>query len=86
MSAPAAASTLIEMISASWMSQAICAAAELRLADHLASGAQDIDQLAQRTQSHPASLRRLLRALASLELCAEGEGGLFELTAAGALL
>ncbi len=80
------ASTLIEMISASWMSQAVCAAAELGIADQLASGAKDVDDLARRAQSHPGSLRRLMRSLASLGLCAECDDGLFELTPTGELL
>jgi hypothetical protein len=84
--APAAAASVIEMISASWMSQAICTAAELGIADELAHGAQHVDELARRTQTHPASLRRLLRALASLGLCVEGDRGTFELTATGAVL
>ena len=86
MNAPAAASTLIEMISASWMSQAVCVAAELCIADQLANGAKGVDDLARVTQSQPASLRRLMRALASLGLCAECDDGSFELTATGALL
>lgn len=86
MNAPAAAASVIEMISASWMSQAICTAAELGIADQLASGASRVDDLAHRTQTHPASLRRLLRALASLGLCIECDNGTFELSATGALL
>lgn len=81
-----AAASLIEMISASWMSQAICTAAELGIADELANSAICVDDLAHRTQTHPASLRRLMRALASLGLCVELDKGAFELTAAGALL
>ena len=86
MNAPAAAASVIEMISASWMAQTICAAAELGVADELAHGAQHVDELARRTQTHPASLRRLMRALASLGLCIEGDRGTFELTATGAVL
>ncbi len=82
----APASTLIEMISASWMSQAICAAAELGIADQLTHGARDINDLAQCTRTHPASLRRLMRALASLGLCVECDDTSFELTTIGALL
>lgn len=84
--APAAASTLIEMIGASWMSQAICTAAELGIADQLNHGAMHIDDLAQSTRTHPGSLRRLMRALASLGLCAERDDNSFELTPTGALL
>jgi len=86
MNADAAAHTLIEMISASWMSQAICTAAELCIADRLAKGAMAVDDLARFTESHPASLHRLMRALSSLGLCAERDDGSFELTTTGALL
>jgi len=84
--APVSTSTLIEMISASWMSQAICAAAELGIADQLTHGAKDINDLAQSTRTHPGSLRRLMKALASLGLCAECDDSSFELTTTGALL
>lgn len=86
MNEPAPASTLIELISASWMSQAICAAAELNIADHLANGAKHVTELAVLTHSRPASLRRLMRALASLDLCVDGHDDSFDLTATGALL
>ncbi len=83
---PEATSTLVEMISASWMSQAVCVAAELRIADLLANGAKDINELASTTQCQAASLNRLMRALASLGLCTECTDGSFGLTASGALL
>ena len=81
-----AAARLLEMIGASWMSQAICVAAELGLADLLASGPKTIRELAQAADCQPASLYRLMRALASIGLCSEHEGEVFELTTMGALL
>lgn len=77
---------LLEMIGASWMSKVIAVAAELRIADHLADGAQSVNALAASTQCHPPSLHRLLRALASLDLCRELENGDFALTPFGELL
>lgn len=77
---------LLEMIGASWMSKVIAVAAELRIADHLAAGAQSVRALAAATQCHPPSLHRLLRALASLDLCREQEDGDFALTPFGELL
>lgn len=83
--APGAAA-LIEMISASWMSQAISAAAELGLADLLAHGARSTEALAVQAGCHPPSLHRLLRSLASLGLLSECDDGAFTLTTLGALL
>jgi orsellinic acid C2-O-methyltransferase len=77
---------LLEMIGASWMSQTICVAAELRIADLLENGRKNIDDLARATRCQRASLHRLMRALASLGLCAEHAEEFFELTAAGSLL
>jgi len=76
----------IELINAGAMSQAACAAAELGIADLLASGPKRVDELARASGCHAPSLHRLLRALASLDLCAEREDGAFALTALGALL
>lgn len=80
------AAKLNEMIGASWMSQAVYAAAELRIADLLAQGDQHADTLAAASGCQPTSLLRLLRALASLGLCLENDDGSYALTAMGALL
>ncbi|HEY1839093.1 MAG TPA: methyltransferase [Mycobacterium sp.] len=58
--APAA---MMEMIIASWLSQAITAAAELGVADALADGPLTIEELAAKVDADPDALRRLLRAL-----------------------
>ena len=83
---PATPAVLLEMIGASWMSKVIAVAAELRIADQLAAGAKSVGALAAATQCHPPSLHRLLRALASLDLCRELEDGKFALTPFGELL
>jgi hypothetical protein len=49
-----------------WRTRAITIAAELELADHLASGSLHLDELASRTKTHASSLFRLLRALESI--------------------
>jgi hypothetical protein len=49
-----------------WQSRALAVAAELELADLLADGPLDVDQLAARTKTHAPSLFRLLRALECL--------------------
>ena len=58
------------------------AAAELGIADLLAEGAKSSDELARATGAHPQALHRLLRALAAMEVLAEG-GGRFSLTPIG---
>lgn len=76
----------IKLINDGAMSQAACAAAELGIADLLASGPKGVDELARASGCHAPSLHRLLRALASLDLCAERPDGGFALTALGSLL
>ncbi len=53
----------MEMIIASWTSQAITVAAELGVADALADGPLPIDELAAKVGADSDALRRLLRAL-----------------------
>lgn len=72
---------LMQMITARWISQAIAAAANLDLADHLAHGPRTVADLASATQAHAPSLYRLLRALASVGIFAE-VGGTTETEAA----
>ena len=80
------AANLFGIVSSSWTSQAICVAAELRIADMLADGPKDPDELARATGCDQASFRRLMRALASLDFCIEGNDGSFELRPMGSLL
>jgi hypothetical protein len=51
--------------------QAIYIAAKLRIADYLKDGAKSVEELAVRTETHPYSLYRLLRMLASIGIFAE---------------
>jgi hypothetical protein len=67
---------LIERIA---LAQAAYVAAELRLADHLAAGPMQVNELACATDCHPPSLHRLLRALVTLEICVEQCDGAFAL-------
>src|ERR687886_256278 len=55
--------------------QAIYIAAKLRIADYLKDGAKSVEELAERTESHPDSLYRLLRMLASIGIFAETPRG-----------
>lgn len=63
------------------VSQAIYVAATLRLSDLLADGPMDIAALADATQCQPDTLRRLLRALASIGIYQELPEGRFAGTA-----
>ena len=66
--------------------QAVYCAAQLAIADHVAEGTDRVDSLSTVTQTHPVALRRLLRALCSLEILKECEDGRFELTEMGETL
>lgn len=78
--APAA---MIEMILATWTSQAITAAAQLGVADALTDGPLPIDELAARTGADPDALRRLLRALIGRGIFRHRRDGRYELNSLG---
>jgi hypothetical protein len=75
---PAAA--LTGMLAGYWVSQALYVAARLNVADELAAGPRTVAELAAATGAHAETLYRLLRALASVGVFAEEEGGRFTLT------
>ncbi|WP_371476802.1 methyltransferase [Kitasatospora sp. NBC_00315] len=80
------AEQLLRLMTGAWATQAIAVAAELRLADHLEQvPAPDTAQLAELTGTHPDSLRRLLRYLASLGVL-RPDGGEYRTTSLGRLL
>ena len=62
------------------VSQAIGVAAELGIADLLASGPRSADELAAATEVHGSARYRVLRLLASEGVFAETEDGRFVLT------
>jgi hypothetical protein len=68
------------MLTGYWTTQAVYVAAKLGIADLLTAGPRSADELAQATGAHAPSLYRLLRALASLGVFAEGENNRFSLT------
>lgn len=72
--------TVSELIHGYWKSQAIYVAAKLEIADRLTDGPRSVEQLSASTGAHASSLYRLLRALASIGIFAEGEDGRFSLT------
>lgn len=73
------AAEIVDLVHTGSMIQAVYVAAELNIADLLAKGCGDVDELATATNTHAQSLHRLLRALASLGFCVEREDGLFAL-------
>lgn len=83
---PGKASELIRLVNSGPMTQALCVAAELQIPDLLAAGPRHAEELAEATDTHGPSLHRLMRALASLDICVEREDGSFGLTAIGSVL
>lgn len=75
-----------ELILGAWMSQAITTAADLGVADALASGPLPLDELAGRVGANPDALRRLLRALTSRDIFALRADGRYALTPLAELL
>jgi len=77
---------LNQMITGSWVTQAIYVAAETGVADRLDDGPRTADELARETGTHAPSLYRVLRALASVGIFHEDEERRFSLTQMGELL
>src|SRR3954452_17116548 len=69
-----------DMLTAYWTSASLIAAAKLGIADRLASGPKTAAELADATGTLPEPLYRVLRALASVGVFEEIEGGRFALT------
>jgi hypothetical protein len=83
MGAVATGNNLIDMAMGYMRSRTVCAAARLGIADVLANGERTVEQLASACSADPASLHRLLRALASIGIVAETAPGSFALTSLG---
>jgi orsellinic acid C2-O-methyltransferase len=77
---------IFDLIHRGALAQAAYVAAELRLADHIAAGPTQVNELAHATNCHPQSVHRLLRALVTLEICIEQSDGAFALSRSGSLL
>src|SRR6202012_2453600 len=77
---------LLGMIHGYWNTQVVRAAADLRLADHLAAGPLTADEGAALESSDPPATYRLMRACAGLRPLAPDGDGRFSVTPAGALL
>ena len=74
---------LLDLIGANWTTQALATTAELGLADRLARGPARAADLAGELGCDADSLERLLRALASIGVCAQLPGGRYALAPAG---
>lgn len=72
-----------EMAQNMWLAAGISVAAELGIADLLKEGPRDIDDLADLTATHPDSLYRVLRMLASHGIFKELKGRQFKITPLG---
>ncbi|MDJ0618181.1 MAG: methyltransferase [Calothrix sp. MO_192.B10] len=77
---------MMQMITASWVSQSIYAAAKLGIADFLKDGPQTTEQLANAVGADAPSLYRLMRALASVGIFTEVREGCFGSTPLGECL
>jgi O-methyltransferase domain/Dimerisation domain len=77
---------LFRMITGYYVSQAIYVTARLGLADLIGDGARAIEDLAIQTHTHAASLKRVLRLLASAGLLTEDHESRFSLTPIGTYL
>lgn len=71
---------LAQMSIGHWQAQMVYVAARLQIADRLHAGPQTVETLAAETRCDPRALHRLLRALASLGVFAEGPARVFALT------
>ncbi len=77
---------LTQMITGSLGSQAIYVAAKLGIADLLAAGPKNVDDLAAAAEADSESLYRVLRALSSMGVFTEQNDRVFELTPTAELL
>lgn len=68
---------MLRILTSRWVSSAISVAAQLNVAAELADGPRSIEDLAKAVGANPVALHRVLRALASVGIFAEDEGGRF---------
>ncbi|MGO9453917.1 MAG: methyltransferase [Candidatus Binataceae bacterium] len=77
---------LYQMGTGHYLSRALGLAAKLCIADHLKNGPRHYNEVAKATGTHPPSLNRVMRLLASAGVLSEEENGNFALTPLGELL
>lgn len=73
--APESTATLLEMVGAGWTAQMLAVVAKLGIADLLADGHRRADELAEACGANAAALDRVLRALVSVGVFVESDGG-----------
>jgi hypothetical protein len=79
-------SVLWTLMRGAMATRTVAVVSELRIADALADGPRPVEELAREVGAHPDTLHRLLRALASDGVFAEGKRGVFRNTDASELL
>jgi len=84
--APPPAATMMKIVTAYWLSQAVGVVAKLGVADLLSGGPRDAKDLAQETQTNPDALHRVLRCCASVGIFSMHSDRRFGLTALGETL
>lgn len=77
---------MMQMLTGFWVSQSLCVAAELGIADQLLNGPQSIEALSNALSAHEDNLYRLMRTLSSLGVFRELNDRMFELTPLADLL
>src|SRR5215510_7077323 len=77
---------LMQMLRGSWVTQCLVAAARLGIPDQLAAGPKTAEEVARAIGARAASLFRLMRTLASLEVLTEVSPGKFGLSSMGECL
>ena len=65
--------TVMDMLAHGRLSQAIYIVAKFRITDYLKNGPKSVEELAEQSKTHPDSLYRLLRMLASVGIFTEAE-------------
>ena len=83
---PPAAIQLLDLIQSHRITAVIYAAAKLGIAELLRDGPRSLDDLARATGADRDALRRLLRALSTVGLCARADQNRYSLTEMGSAL
>jgi hypothetical protein len=74
------------LLNYTWVAQALCAAVELNVADHLDSGAKTVEELASLTGSQPPLLEQVMRCLAGFGVFALDRNGRYRNRASSPLM
>src|SRR5689334_8731380 len=83
---PTSAAAMMRLLNGAFEARLIHAAAELGIADCLAAAPQNAEFVAEAINSHGPSVRRLLRALAAIDVLHEDGQRKYSLTSLGATL